>query len=328
MIPGVTDVAEDSLSAQSLIYTDQYGRKIIRPCGLSDQVGNAAGAGATAALIGLAWALRPIGLMKRLACAGLAFCGVAVIYYSQVRMTFLMLIICLVVLVVIFMAQKNFGYATLLGGLGAAMIVGALSWVMATSGRVVVERFLGLASRTSARSYEESGRSEYVKHALEVMIWEHPLGQGLGRWGATFSAFGDRSRGSIWVEVMINAWVVDGGIPLLVLYNLAVVLAHGQHAPDRAAVAGPRGRLLGGGDLRLGAEHPGDLLQLRDVRHRDRPAVLVPGGRRPRRRLPRPPRREEAARAAAAGPAAPPTRRRPPGWPPARPARPPAPAAP
>ena len=225
VIPGVTDMPEESISVQAATFTDQYGRKIIRPCGLSDQVGNAAGAGATAALIGLAWALRPIGTMKRLACAGLAFCGVAVIYYSQVRMTFMMLLICLVVLVVIFMAQKNFGYATLLGGLGAAMIFGALSWVMATSGRVVVERFLGLASRSLSESYETSGRYSYVKHALQVLIWEDPLGQGLGRWGATFSAFGDRARGSLWVEVMINAWIIDGGIPLLVLYNLAVAIA-------------------------------------------------------------------------------------------------------
>jgi hypothetical protein len=225
VIPGITDVPEDSLSVLALIYTDQYGRKIIRPCGLSDQVGNAAGAGATAALIGMAWALRSIGTMKRLACAGLAFCGVAVIYYSQVRMTFMMLLICLVVLVVIFMAQKNFGYATLLGGLGAAMIFGALSWVMATSGRVVVERFLGLASRSLSESYETSGRYSYVKHALQVLIWEDPLGQGLGRWGATFSAFGDRARGSLWVEVMINAWIIDGGIPLLVLYSIAVAIA-------------------------------------------------------------------------------------------------------
>jgi hypothetical protein len=56
-------------------------------------------------------------------------------------------------------------------------------------------------------------------------MWEHPLGSGLGRWGATWTAFGDRSRGSIWVEVMIHGWVIDGGIPLLVLYNVAIVLA-------------------------------------------------------------------------------------------------------
>ena len=224
VIPGVTDVGEDSISAQTVTYTDQYGRKIIRPCGLSDMVGSASGAGATAALVGLAWVLRPIGWKKRLACAALAFVGVAVIYYSQVRMVFLMLIICLGVLVVLFLAQKNYKSATLLSGLSAVMIVGAFSWVMATSGRVVVERFIGLASQDIGQNYQES-RGKFVEHALTVMIWQFPIGGGLGRWGTMFSLFGDRSRGSVWIEVMINAWIVDGGIPLLVLYNLAVVLA-------------------------------------------------------------------------------------------------------
>jgi hypothetical protein len=225
VIPGVTDAAEESIQALSLTYTDQYGRKIVRPCGISDSPGAAAAAGAAAALVGLAWVLRPIGLLKRLACAGLSFCGVAVIYYSQVRMTFMMLVICLSVLVVLFMAQKNFGYATLLGGLGAAMIVGALSWVMATSGRVVVERFLGLGSQDFRKTYTESGRAGFVGQALQVGMWEYPLGQGLGRWGSTNQAFGDRSRPSLWVEVMIPGWVADGGIPLLVLYNLGIALA-------------------------------------------------------------------------------------------------------
>jgi hypothetical protein len=150
---------------------------------------------------------------------------VAVIYYSQVRMVFLMLIICLGVLVVLFLAQKNYKSATLLSGLSAVMIVGAFSWVMATSGRVVVERFIGLASQDFRETYEKSGRGQFVNHALTVMIWEAPLGSGIGRWGTVFANFGDRSRGSIWVEVMINAWVVDGGIPLLLLYNIAILLA-------------------------------------------------------------------------------------------------------
>ena len=55
-IPGVTDSQFEASegSAASLTYKDDYGRTIIRPCGLSDMVGSAAGAGATAALIGLA----------------------------------------------------------------------------------------------------------------------------------------------------------------------------------------------------------------------------------------------------------------------------------
>jgi hypothetical protein len=221
-IPGITGMPEDSISVQSLTYTDQFGRRIIRPCGLSDTAGAGALASTITVLVGLATALRPIGKLKRLACLAVAFCGMAVIYYSQVRMVFVMAIICLAVLAGIFVLQKNFGYATLLGGLGAAMVVGALTWVMATSGRVVVERFLGLTEQSFTKSYGES-RGGFVNFALTVQMWNDPLGHGIGCWGAAPGLF---SKGTgVWVEVMITAWVVDGGIPLLVLYSVAVVLA-------------------------------------------------------------------------------------------------------
>ena len=61
------------------------GRRIFRPCGLTDSPGAAAPAGAVAALVGLSFALRPIGILRRLVSAMLAFIGVAVIYYTQVR---------------------------------------------------------------------------------------------------------------------------------------------------------------------------------------------------------------------------------------------------
>ena len=173
----------------------------------------------------MACALRPIGLIRRLACVGLSFFAVAVIYYSQMRMTFLMLLICMAVLVVIFTVQRNFGHAALLGGLSASLIAGALVWVMTTSGHVVVERFLGLASRNFSETYDQSGRGWFVTQTLQTTMWEYPLGMGLGRWGSIYGAFGDHTKQSIWVEVMVPAWVIDGGIPLLVLYNLAIVLA-------------------------------------------------------------------------------------------------------
>jgi hypothetical protein len=224
-IPGVSDSQLETLegSATSLSYKDEYGRTIIRPCGLSDMVGSAAGAGATAALIGLAYFLRPIGKLKRLMCLGLAFCGVAVIYYSQVRAMLVMLIICLVVLMILFAMQKSFGYATTIGTLGAVLILGALSWVMATSGMVVVERFLGLANENFSETYSKS-RGGYVRVALTEVVWENPLGVGLGWWGTIYSMLGDKNKPNpYWVEVMIPAWVYDGGFPLLILYVGAIV---------------------------------------------------------------------------------------------------------
>jgi hypothetical protein len=162
--------------------------------------------------------------LKRLLCLGLAFCGVAVIYYSQVRQMLVMLIICLVVLMILFAMQKSFGYATTIGTLGALMIVGALSWVMATSGMVVVERFLGLANENFTETYSKS-RGGYVWVALTDVVWENPVGIGLGWWGSIYSALGDKSKPNpYWIEVMIPAWVYDGGFPLLILYVGAITV--------------------------------------------------------------------------------------------------------
>ena len=225
VIPALLNTHANNLSAQVVTYEDDHGNKITRPCGLTDQVGAAAGAGATAAMIGLAFALRPIGLAKRGACLALAFAGVAVIYYSQVRMIMIMLVICLMVLVALFAMQKNFAHATMLGGLGAAMIVGALAWVTATSGKSVTGRFTDLLETNLVEKYDKS-RGGFVREALTETVWDYPIGAGLGWWGQIYGAFGDKTVPSkIWVEVMWPAWVIDGGIPLLLTYLAALGFA-------------------------------------------------------------------------------------------------------
>jgi hypothetical protein len=223
VIPGLTD--KTSVAYQALTYEDASGRRIARPCGLTDQIGAAAGAGATAALVGVCLALRPIGLFKRLFCLGVAFCGVAVIYYSQVRMILLMLVICLAALVVLFALQRNIWQATLLGGISAAMIVGAFTWVAMTSGSVVTERFMTLLTSDPSKLYHTS-RGSYVQQAFEELLWTYPFGAGLGWWGQVYQFFGDKSvPTTIWVEVMWPAWIVDGGMPLTAFYVLAITAA-------------------------------------------------------------------------------------------------------
>ncbi len=218
-------IDEDSISAMSMTYEDEHGNKIIRPCGLSDQSGAASACGATTALIGLAFVLRPIGAVRRLASLALAFAGMAVIYYSQARVILLMLVICLAVLTLVFVLQRNFAHATALGVLGMATVVGALTWVTATSGSVVTKKFLGLLESNLAETYGES-RGGFVRNAFEVLMWEHPVGYGLGWWGTIYGAFGlkDPSR-VLWIEVMWPAWIMDGGIPLLTFYVLAIAVA-------------------------------------------------------------------------------------------------------
>jgi hypothetical protein len=55
----------------------------------------------------------------------------------------------------------------------------------------------------------------------------YPMGAGLGRWGMMRTYFGDDNNLAstmLWAEVQYPAWVLDGGIVLLLLYNLALIV--------------------------------------------------------------------------------------------------------
>ena len=139
-----------------LSYQTADGRSIMRPCGLSDTPGSACSAGMVTALLGLCWALRPVAAWKRLACLGLAFLGVAIIYYSQVRSSLVMLAICLAALTALCALQRNYRQAALLTAGGAVLIVGAFAWVLASTGDVMSQRFLSLLEDDPAKLYYRS----------------------------------------------------------------------------------------------------------------------------------------------------------------------------
>ncbi len=200
------------------------GRKMFRPCGLSDSPGAAAPAGATAALIGLCFALRPIGLFRRAACVVLAFIGITVIYYTQIRSTLVVLAICVLVITVMMIIRGRTGEALTLAFASAGMSIGALYWVARRMGSGVLERFRTLVDSDTGDLYRRS-RGGFVWEALTRTVWENPLGHGLGWWGMIHSTFRNPTRYStVWVEVMIPAWVIDGGFPLLILYMGAVIV--------------------------------------------------------------------------------------------------------
>jgi hypothetical protein len=200
------------------------GRFIFRPCGLSDTPGAAAPAGATTALMGLCFALQPIGLIRRAISTVLAFVGCAVIYYTQVRSLLLILAISLIAMTVFQVLQRRYVNALLLAGGGVGMVAGAFFWVsqrMAGAG----ERFLILVSSDVGNAIGRS-RGGFVWETFTETIWKYPLGHGMGWWGMIHLLFQNPARLSvIWVEIMLTAWVIDGGFPLLVAYGGAVLIA-------------------------------------------------------------------------------------------------------
>lgn len=221
---------DNDFAISSLTFVAADGRRIIRPCGLSDNPGGASGAGAIACLIGLSLAVRPLPLWKRAACVGVAFLGMAVIYYCQMRTAMVMEFVCITGLIVLFSLRGHFRQAALLGMGSVALLIGAAGWVVSTVGDVGTKRFFSLIEERPDELYF-SARGNMVQGAFEQLVWEMPLGGGLGRWGQAYGYFGDHSggfnspSGQIWVEVQWPAWLVDGGVPLTLFYSVAIALA-------------------------------------------------------------------------------------------------------
>ena len=203
------------------------GRRVIRPCGLTDVPGAASGAGLITCLVGLCFALRPMAGWKRLASLALAMAGAAVIYLSQVRSSLLTLVLCLGALVGLFLVRGDRRRATLLALGGAGIIGSSLLWVSIAGGQGALRRFESILEASPTELYQ-GNRGKYLEETLTRYIWEYPFGAGLGRWGQIFASFGDKSpsvdRGPLWAEVQATAWTYDGGIPLIALYSIAIIL--------------------------------------------------------------------------------------------------------
>lgn len=226
-IPSIDDGNDFSISGMT--YNAADGRRIIRPCGLSDNPGQASGAGAVACLIGLCMAAQPIRWWKRIACVGVALAGMAVIYFCQVRAAMVMEFICIIGLIVLFSARGYYRQAGVLAFGSVVLVVAAAIWAVSAVGEVGTKRFWTLIEERPADLYQSRGT--FVKETFESLIWNSPLGCGLGRWGQAYGYFGDQSygyggsNGMLWVEVQVPGWVIDGGIPLLVCYTVAISLA-------------------------------------------------------------------------------------------------------
>ncbi len=71
-------------------------------------------------------------------------------------------------------------------------------------------------------------RGQQLEYAFSNLIVNYPLGAGLARWGMMRGYFGNAANldsSEVWAEVQPNAWILDGGVFLLLLYSLALVMS-------------------------------------------------------------------------------------------------------
>jgi hypothetical protein len=100
-----------------------------------------------------------------------------------------------------------------------------LLWAIRSVGSSVADRFLTLVKGDPGTVFAQN-RGGFVRDAFERLLWENPLGAGMGWWGMMHMYFGNtRVRSPVWVELMWQAWLQDGGVPLLIGYVGAVTVA-------------------------------------------------------------------------------------------------------
>jgi len=214
-------VTESEFGLGAVTYQGPNGL-IVRPPGLFDNPGAVAGPGMYAALLGLVFVTSASPLWQRaLALLG-SFAGVAAIYLSQVRVSLVVLGIMLATYAGLLMFQKRKQRAIVFGAVAAALVVVTFSFAIGLGGESIAERTLTLFAQDPVSLYSASRGGQLV-YTFDDLINSYPLGAGLGRWGMIAGYFGGGRERTLWAEIQVAGWAIDGGIPL-VLVSVAVLV--------------------------------------------------------------------------------------------------------
>ncbi len=213
---------------EALTYTGAYGQPIVRPPGLSDLPGGAAIAGMTTGLFGIALGVRPgQKRSRRLMCLAMAGVGMVTLYLTLVRSLLVMMLVALAALCVLAARQGRGAESRLIALVSVYLVIG--SFILATSigGESVSDRFLGLTKEGLIMSYQQN-RGHFVNYTLNDLLYEFPLGAGVGRWGMMQVYFGETYNWQsppIHVEIQLTGWLLDGGLLMWLLYGGALFVA-------------------------------------------------------------------------------------------------------
>jgi hypothetical protein len=211
-------------------YQGPDGRTIIRPPGLGDAPGAVAFAGILALFLGLVFVVTSRTFFRRGAALILAGFGAASVFLTMVRASFLIGLLMIACYLYLQVRQGRIATAATVAGLCVGTISVALLGAIALGGENILYRFSTVLEAAPADFYYENRGMELL-HAFYELLPEYPFGAGLGRWGMMYAYFGDPSNQyspTIWAELQWSAWIVDGGI-VLVLLSAAALLAATMH---------------------------------------------------------------------------------------------------
>lgn len=217
----------NDLYVESLSYVGADGERIIRPPGLSDQPGGAAIAGALTVVLGAGLSLMAKTSRFRVLSLGAVGIGLAAIYLTQVRSLLLMSVAALCVLAGLLVRRGQVRNASRIAISAAVLIVAAFFWARSVGGVSVEERFVDITKQGAMRTYQDN-RGGFVSETFGELLDKYPLGAGLGRWGMMYVYFANQDNVEsypIHVEIQLTGWLLDGGVPMWVLYGGAVLAA-------------------------------------------------------------------------------------------------------
>lgn len=219
-------------------FQNAYGVMVYRPLGLTDTPGGAAAAGFFAVLFAAAFFLLERRKWMQLACGGTMLVGMAAIYLSQVRVMLVMEMVCVLTFLTLMswraarvsnpllgrrIGNKRLAYLT---GLMALAAVGGFTWAVGLGGTAITDRVNSLTEENPGEVYQKN-RGQFLIYTINDVLPEYPLGAGPGRWGMMYYYFGDHSNTKnpgLWAEIQWTGWLYDGGIPLVLLYAVAIAL--------------------------------------------------------------------------------------------------------
>ena len=218
-------ISGNDVAMGSVTFIGRNGERLMRPPGLFDTPGAVAGPAMSAALLGLIFAVSGIAAWKRLLAFTFAIAGLSAIYLSQVRISLVMTLLMMGIYTLTSFRQGRLGRASQFGMLAGAIVVGGFLIALALGGPVIRDRVMTLLGADPISVYQ-GARGVQLNITFSQMLYEHPLGAGVGRWGMAAAYFGNFTQLStpLWAEIQFTGWMIDGGVLMIALYCGALVV--------------------------------------------------------------------------------------------------------
>ena len=212
-------ITGNEVAMGSVTFIGAHGERLMRPPGLFDTPGAVAGPAMSAALLGLIFAVSGIAAWKRLLAFTFAIAGLAAIYLSQVRISLVMTVMMMGIYTFTALRQGRPGRASQFGILAGAIVFGGFAIALALGGPAIRDRVMTLLGGDPIAVYQ-GARGAQLNMTFNEMLFDHPLGAGVGRWGMAAAYFGSFTQLStpLWAEIQFTGWMIDGGLPMIALY--------------------------------------------------------------------------------------------------------------